>query len=76
MGFRWFVCQAALRCGVSGDVCNLGDGAVEVRAQGPPAQLEALLAEVGTGPPGARVAHVESLEADGSLVFDGFQVRF
>jgi acylphosphatase len=75
VGFRWFVVQAARRCGVVGDVRNLNDGRVEVRAQGQPAELERLRAALQAGPPAARVARVEALAADAGWRFERFDVR-
>ena len=62
VGFRYFVLLAARREGVRGDVRNLPDGSVEVRAQGEPAALARLRESVGRGPDGARVDRVEALE--------------
>jgi acylphosphatase len=75
VGFRYYVLQSAHRLGVFGDVRNLRDGRVEVRAQGPGDQVEGLLASVRRGPPGARVDLVETLELDKGLVFDTFTIR-
>ncbi len=76
VGFRWFVRQAALDCGAAGDVCNLQDGSVEVRARALPQQLERLHAALHSGPPGASIDRVAPLEADPKLMFSGFDVRF
>ena len=76
VGFRWFVQQAARRCGVPGDVRNLADGRVEIRVSGAADRIAALLSEVRQGPPGARVEDVEDLVPDPDLTHDGFEVRF
>jgi acylphosphatase len=76
VGFRWFVQQAAMRHGVDGDVCNLPDGRVEVRARGNDERLKALLADVRSGPRHARVDHVETLEPEPVAGADGFGVRW
>ena len=76
VGFRWFVVQAARRCDVRGDVRNLSEGSVEVRAQGSEPALERLLAALRTGPRGSRVEHVEALAPDGAWEFVDFDVRF
>lgn len=65
VGFRWWVRCRALELGLAGHVRNLGDGRVEIVAQGAPASLTrlvALLAEQpsSTGRPGV----VESCEVD------------
>ena len=75
VGFRWFVLQAARRLGISGDVRNLRDGAVEIRARGAADDLGALLEEGRRGPDGARVDGVERSAIDGSPEFDGFDIR-
>ena len=74
VGFRYFVREAARRHGVAGDVRNLSDGRVEVRASG--GNLDQFLAEVRQGPPGSRVDHVETLALDPVPSFEGFEVRF
>jgi acylphosphatase len=58
VGYREFTRRAALRLGVSGWVRNRSDGAVEALICGPPAIVEALVAEMRRGP---RLAVVESL---------------
>ena len=76
VGFRWFVQQAASRCGVEGDVRNLADGRVEIRARGSAAQLDNLLSEVRRGPGYARVDRVENADPQPVARVDGFGVRY
>jgi len=75
VGFRWFVVRAARRFGVRGDVRNLEDGSVEIRALAPQETLAELFELVRRGPPGASVERVERLPPDPRLVFEGFQIR-
>jgi acylphosphatase len=75
VGFRWFVREAAERHGVRGDACNLPDGTVEVRGQGPDDARHRLLEEVRRGPRGARVERVEPLDASGVPDFAEFVIR-
>jgi acylphosphatase len=75
VGFRYHVLQSAHRAGVLGDVRNLADGRVEVRATGPVDRVDGLLEAVRTGPPGARVETVENLEMETGLHFDSFTIR-
>ena len=75
VGFRWFVLTAARRHGVRGDVRNLADGQVEVRACGRARDIERLLDEVRQGPRGARVTGIETHEPEPGLRFDNFEVR-
>jgi acylphosphatase len=50
VGYREFTRRAALRLNVSGWVRNRSDGAVEALVRGPPAAVEALIAEMRQGP--------------------------
>jgi len=74
VGFRYHVRDAAQRYGVRGDVRNLPDGRVEMRATG--GDLEPFLGEVRAGPYGSRVDHVESRQPVGFPEFGGFEIRF
>jgi acylphosphatase len=76
VGFRWFVLRAARACGVEGDVRNLPDGRVEVRARGNASNLARLLEDIRQGPPSSRVDDVEESVLDPEVSFDGFDVRF
>ena len=58
VGFREATRRRALRLGLLGWVRNADDGTVAVHAEGPPAAVERLIAFLGDGPPGARVARV------------------
>lgn len=59
VGFRWFVRESARRLGLSGDVRNRPDGAVEVHAAGDADAVDALVDSLRQGPEGANVADVE-----------------
>jgi acylphosphatase len=76
VGFRYFVCDEAARLGLYGYTRNVPDGCtVEVVAEGRRADLEALLAALRRGPPGA---YVEGVQADwqaASVEFGGFSIR-
>jgi DNA ligase D-like protein (predicted 3'-phosphoesterase) len=71
VGFRDAVLRSARRLGLMGWVRNEGDGTVRVHAEGSEAALEELLAFLGEGPAGARVAEVESesVKAEGHEQF-------
>ena len=75
VGFRWFVRRAASRLGVRGDVRNLPDGRVEIRAQGDAGRLDTLREEVRRGPRGSRVDEIEQLAPIDGLSFDAFEIR-
>jgi acylphosphatase len=74
VGFRYHVLDAARRHGVRGDVRNLPDGRVELRAAG--GEMEPFLNSVRGGPPGSRVDHVEVREVVEAPKFTGFEIRF
>jgi acylphosphatase len=59
VGFRYFTAGHARRLGIAGFVQNLPDGRVEVVAEGERAVVEALVATLRQGPPGAAVRTVE-----------------
>jgi acylphosphatase len=75
VGFRYHVYRAANGLGLTGDVRNLPDGRVEIRVAGPKERLSALRGVVETGPPGSRVAALETSELDPGLRFDSFSIR-
>jgi acylphosphatase len=76
VGFRYFVLHEARRLRIRGDVRNLPDGRVEVRAQATPDQLERLRDVVRAGPRGARVDRVSTAEGDPAVEFEDFRVRY
>ncbi|HEY6520343.1 MAG TPA: acylphosphatase [Roseiarcus sp.] len=74
VGYREFTRRAALRLSVSGWVRNRYDGAVEALIRGPPAAVEALVAEMRQGPRFAdvdsvRVTEVDQTPGDNSAAF-------
>lgn len=74
VGFRFFVEREARRLGVSGFVRNLPDGRVEVVAEGEPAALQALMANIRRGPSGAVVRNV-AVEWEPPAGIVGFSIR-
>jgi len=58
VGYRYFVIARAMRLGLTGWVANEQDGSVRVVAEGPRADLDALLEELREGPPSALVEYV------------------
>lgn len=76
VGYRYFVRSAALRLGVAGWVRNRADGSVEALLSGSPEAIEALIAELRRGPPGASVLSLRMVEADETeLAPPVFEVR-
>jgi len=59
VGFRYHVLRAAATAGLDGWVRNEPDGGVRCVAEGSRAALEALLATIEAGPPGAVVTSVD-----------------
>ena len=75
--FRYFVRNAARNLSLKGYVRNLTSGdAVEVQAEGEKPQLDRLLEQLKTGPPGAQVKRVEVDWSDYSGQSDGFRIRY
>ena len=62
VSYRASTATEAQRLGLVGWVRNRVDGAVELEAQGPDAQVAALLAWCEHGPPAARVSRVDVTE--------------
>ena len=75
--FRYSVLNKARGLGLKGYVRNLGCGdALEVQAEGEKPQLNKLLEQLKTGPPGAQVKRVEIDWADYSGQFKDFKIRY
>ena len=60
VGFRYFTRREARRLGLAGYVRNRPDGDVEMEAEGPAGQVDALAEAVRRGPPGSRVRDFRS----------------
>lgn len=58
VGYRYFAVTAARRLGLTGWVRNRRDGDVELEAQGPRDDVDALIARLRVGPRWSRVDHV------------------
>lgn len=58
VSYRAATVREARRLGLVGGVKNRSDGSVELDAEGPAAQIAALLAWCEQGPPAANVTHV------------------
>jgi len=77
VGFRYFAVEQATRLGLTGYARNLRDGRhVEIIAEGERAALEALLAALRRGPPGAWVEDVRADWGPEQAEFGDFGVRF
>ena len=64
VGYRYTMRIVARDAGVAGWVRNRSDGTVEAEVEGPPAQVDEVLAWMAQGPPGARVDAANVTDAD------------
>jgi acylphosphatase len=76
VGFRYSAVREARRLHVVGEVANMPDGSVEVVAEGDSAPLEAFLAWLHRGPPGAHVSAVDVHRGPATGRFTRFDVSF
>jgi len=75
--FRYFVRNVARNLGLKGYVRNLASGdAVEIKAEGQKPQLDRLVDQLKTGPPGASVRRVEIDWSGYTGQFDSFSIRY
>lgn len=71
VGFRWRAKHAAEHYGVTGYVENLGDGSVEMEAEGAEEQLDKLIAAIGESRYiDIRAMDVRQIAECGSLFFE------
>ena len=75
VGFRWFVQRHARALHVRGHARNLADGSVEVVAIGDAGGIEALLRQLRTGPPAARVNAVDCQTLEPAPHYGDFEIR-
>jgi acylphosphatase len=75
VGFRFFAQHAASREGLHGWVRNLGDGRLEISAEGEAESLERFERAIRQGPPAARVETVEVTDLGASGRDAGFEIR-
>ena len=73
---RAFVARWAGELGLTGYVCNLADGAVEVRVEGERQQLEEMVGYLKVGPPAARVDEVITVWSEYTGSYSGFHIRY
>jgi acylphosphatase len=76
VSFRYYTARQAESLGVAGWVANRWDGSVEVVAEGPRADLQALLDWLGHGPPSATVIGVETDWEEATGEYTSFRVRY
>jgi len=73
--FRDFVAKRARRLGLTGYVCNLPEGTVEVRAEGEREKLEELIGYLKIGPPAARVNKVVTNWSEYTGKYSNFSIK-
>ena len=76
VNYRYFVQRNAESLGLTGYVCNLDDGNVEVVAEGDKDKLLELIARLEVGPRAARVERVEVEWGQYSGRYRGFDIAF
>ncbi len=74
VAFRWYAQREARAIGVTGWVRNLGDGTVQLLAEGEPDHLQALLVWAGHGPDQARVDRVDTSWSEAAGGFTTFEI--
>lgn len=76
VGFRWWTRENAMRIGgLDGYVGNLGDGRVQVVAEGDRERCEQLLDWLATGDTPGRVDGVTEIWGPPRGGYDGFEIR-
>ena len=76
VGFRYFAIRAAREAGISGTVRNLGDGSVEVIAEGSAPAIDQFREALKRGPSYSHVSEVVEIEMAFSGTYAGFDVVF
>jgi acylphosphatase len=76
VGYRAFAVRVATQRKLVGGVRNLDDGRVELDVEGPRETIEGFLAELGIGPPAARVKAVTVEWNPGTERFTEFQIWY
>jgi len=74
VGFRYAMCDEAIRKKVTGWVKNNSDGSVEAAVQGSEAAAHFMIEWVKQGPLGARIEEVQV--SDGVGNFSDFEIRY
>jgi acylphosphatase len=76
VNFRYYTQRTALQLGLTGWVRNLGDGSVEIVAEGHRQALESLAAFLRVGPPSAQVTDLRIEWEEPSGEFAAFDIRY
>jgi acylphosphatase len=73
--YRDFTAKNAVRLGLTGYVCNLPGGSVEICAEGTRKQLETLVKLLKEGPPNARVDNLAVTWTEYTGQYHNFSVK-
>ena len=76
VGFRWFVIRSGKSLELTGWVRNMGDGSVEVWAEGAEDNLDSLESVLKDGPPGAMVREVQAVIKSSTGRYSGFDITW
>lgn len=76
VGFRAFAARTAARLGLVGGVRNLDDGRVDLDVEGKRTVIEALVHELTTGPPAARVTKIETEWSAATMRYSNFSIWY
>lgn len=76
VGFRALVRTHAIQLGIKGSVCNLPDGRVEIHAQGPREQLDALLERVQRAVGPDTIDHITTDYLQPTCYYDDFSIIY
>jgi acylphosphatase len=76
VSFRYYTLLRARELELTGYVRNLRDRTVEIVAEGPPSEIEELLAFLHVGPRSAVVTHVDVQWSVPIHEFNAFEVRY
>lgn len=75
VGFRYTTQKVAYELGITGTVCNLPDGSVEIYAKGPQDMLELFFASIKQRTAG-HVTHMHQEPSSVAIVNAGFEIVY
>ncbi len=75
VGYRFFAQRSSARHQIRGYVKNLGDGRVEVLAEGPDAKVEIFRQDLAAGPVNATVICLEEIVIEPTGLYSAFRIE-
>ena len=75
VGFRFFVCKAGAKRGLTGDARNCPDGTVEIIVEGNAAEIAGFLKEVEHGPALSRVKNLDVVDIPAQGAYKSFLIE-